>query len=250
MLTAGVRGSGLVDVHCHVLPGVDDGAADLADSLAMARQAAADGIGVLCATPHIRSDHHVVIGELPARVAALDAALRSEGIPVRVLSGGEVAQPLASELSDAELRAVSLGGAGRWILIEPAPGPMDDALESAMQRLHARGLRCVIAHPERHAGADAAQRLTRLVAGGALVQVTAALVAEGDAAPTLLDWAAQGLVHLLGSDAHSARVGRPVALFAGLARLAEVPRVAPHIDWIAREAPLAVLAGRPVVPPF
>ena len=241
---------GLVDIHCHVLPGVDDGAADLSDSLAMAAQAHADGIAVLCATPHIRSDHDVVIDELPARVAALDDALRGAGIPVRVLSGGEVAAPLASELSSADLRAVSLGGSGQWILLEPAPGAMDGALEAVVEQLHGRGVRCVIAHPERHAGADAAQRLARLVARGALVQVTAALVADGDAAPTLLEWAAQGLVHLLGSDAHSARGGRPVALSAGLARLAQVPRVAPHVGWIAREAPLAVLAGRPVVVPF
>jgi len=241
---------GLIDLHCHLLPGIDDGAADLADSIAMAAQAQADGISVVCATPHIRADHDVVVDELPARVSALNDAFAGAGIAVRVVTGGEVAAPLVDELSDADLRAVSLGGTGTWILLEPRPGVMDDALDATVARLHARGLRCVLAHPERHAGADAADRLAGLVARGVLVQATAALIADSDAAATMLDWAARGLVHLLGSDAHSARVGRPLALSAGLARLASVPLIAPHIAWVAHEAPRAVLDGRSVVAPF
>jgi len=61
----------LIDLHCHVLPGIDDGAVDLADAVALMRQATADGIATVCATPHIRHDHEVRIGELPERVAAL-----------------------------------------------------------------------------------------------------------------------------------------------------------------------------------
>lgn len=249
-MTFELHSGGFVDLHCHVLPGVDDGAADLADSLAMAAQAAADGIAVICATPHIRADHDVIIGELPARVAALNAALVAQRIPVRVVTGGELAAPRAAGLTDAELRAVSLGGSGRWILLEPGAGPMGAALDAAVDALHERGVRCVIAHPERHAGADAAERLAGLVARGALVQVTAALLVGHGAAPTILDWAAQGLVHLVASDAHSAHVGRPAALSAGLEALAGVPRLRPHLDWIARAAPRAVLAGRSVTPPF
>jgi tyrosine-protein phosphatase YwqE len=67
----------VIDLHCHLLPGVDDGALDLADSLAMARQAEADGISAICATPHIRHDHDVRIGELHARVAELNRALEA-----------------------------------------------------------------------------------------------------------------------------------------------------------------------------
>lgn len=244
------RHGGFVDLHCHVLPGVDDGAPDLAGSLAMAEQAAADGIAVICATPHIRADHDVIIDELPARVNALNAALVARQIPVEVVTGGELAAPRAADLSDAELRAVSLGGSGRWILLEPGAGPMDDALDAVVDALHARGVRCVIAHPERHAGADAAERLAGLVARGALVQVTAALLVGHGAAPTILDWASQGLVHLVASDAHSAQFGRPAAVSAGLEALIGVPRLAPHLDWIARTAPRELLAGRSVTPPF
>jgi hypothetical protein len=66
----------------------------------------------------------------------------------------------------------------------------------------------------------------------------------------LIDLAGHGLVHLLGSDAHSARAGRAVKLSHGLARLAEVECVAPHLDWVARDGPRAIIAGEDVTPPF
>jgi hypothetical protein len=80
--------------------------------------------------------------------------------------------------------------------------------------------------------------------------VTAALIADGPASPVLIELAGHGLVHLLGSDAHSARAGRPVQLSHGLARLAEVECVAPHLDWVVRDGPRAILAGEDVKPPF
>jgi protein-tyrosine phosphatase len=66
---------GTVDLHCHLLPGIDDGARDLPDAVEMARQAEADGIAAICATPHIRADHAVHIEELPGRRGGRGAAL-------------------------------------------------------------------------------------------------------------------------------------------------------------------------------
>ncbi|HEX9968424.1 MAG TPA: CpsB/CapC family capsule biosynthesis tyrosine phosphatase, partial [Solirubrobacterales bacterium] len=80
----------MVDLHCHILPRLDDGARDLDDSVGMARQAAEDGIEAVCATPHIRHDHDVRIPEVADRVAALNERLREEAIPVEILTGGEV----------------------------------------------------------------------------------------------------------------------------------------------------------------
>jgi tyrosine-protein phosphatase YwqE len=119
-----------------------------------------------------------------------------------------------------------------------------------VDHLSGRGYLCVIAHPERHAGADFRERLEALVERGALIQVTAALIANGPASPVLIELARHGLVHLLGSDAHSARAGRPVRLSDGLARLAEVDCVKPHLDWVVRDGPRAILAGEPTEPPF
>lgn len=240
----------MIDLHCHILPALDDGAIDLEDSVAMAREAESDGIEVVCATPHIHPDHQIRIADLEGRVLALNEELDRQGIAVRVEYGGEVAETMVDELADDDLRRVSLGQNGCWLLIEPRPGPLDEPLLDTVERLRERGFRSVIAHPERHPGADFRERLEALVEREALIQATAALVAEGPAAPTLLDLAEEGLVHLLGSDAHSSHGGRAVRLSEGLARLGEVERTKPYLAWISTEGPRAILAGEPARPPF
>ena len=238
----------MIDLHCHILPDLDDGATDLDDSVAMARQAQRDGVTTVCATPHIRHDHAVEIGALPGRVAAVRAELARRGVDVRVLPGGEVAQTEVDALDDEQLRAVSLGGAGGWILLEPAPGPLGAPLELCVERLKARGLRAVIAHPERHADADLEPRLQALAAAGCLIQWTAAFVADPALREPLARWTRMGLVHLLGSDAHSSRFGRPLALADGFAALRELLPEA-TVAWMAHAAPAAILRGEPVVAP-
>jgi protein-tyrosine phosphatase len=240
----------VIDLHCHILPALDDGAVDLEDSVAMARQGESDGIDVVCATPHIRADHDVPIDELEDRVGAVNDELERQAVGVRVALGGEVAEPGVQDAEDEDLRRISLSRNGLWLLLEPRPGPIGGELLETVEELERRGFRCIIAHPERHAGAKFREHLEALVARGALIQVTAALIANGPAAPTMLELAGEGLVHLLGSDAHSSHGGRPVRLSHGLARLAEVERTRPHLDWIAKEGPTAVLAGEDVRPPF
>jgi protein-tyrosine phosphatase len=240
----------VIDLHCHILPALDDGAIDLDDSIAMARQAEADGIVVVCATPHIHPDHAVQIYELEERVLVLNAELERREIPVRVVRGGEVAEVALDLVDDDGLREVTLGGNGLWLLLEPRPGPLGRGTVGTVEQLDQRGFRSVIAHPERHAGADFRAQLEALVERGALIQVTAALIAEGPAAPTMLDLAEHGLVHLLGSDAHSSRGGRPVRLSEGLARLSAVERTSAHLSWIAADGPQAILGGERVEPPF
>jgi protein-tyrosine phosphatase len=240
----------LVDLHCHVLPGIDDGAQDLADAVAMAQQAEADGIAAICATPHIRHDHDVRIHELPARLAELAEAIGEAGCRTRVMAGGEVAVTALDGLDDDELRAVALGGANRWILFEPAPGPLDDRLDAAVERLHARGFRALIAHPERHLAPDLVHRLRRLVRAGALVQATAAFLTEESTRDGMLALARAGVIHVLGSDSHSSRTGRPVTLTPALEALRTVGPLAPHVEWIARTAPEAITRGEEIAAPF
>jgi protein-tyrosine phosphatase len=241
----------VIDLHCHILPGLDDGALDIADSVAMARQAAQDGIAVVCATPHIRDDHDVRIEELPCRISELQRELDRSNVHVRIAQGGEVAQPTVERLSARQLRELSLNRGG-WILLEPAPGPIADELAAVAERLAARGMRTIVAHPERHAGADLVGRLRELAARGCLLQWTADFLARadpGDPDALVLRLAREGLVHLLASDAHSSHGGRPVRLGHGFVRLAEVcpPE---RVAWIARRAPGAILRGEPISPPW
>jgi protein-tyrosine phosphatase len=240
----------VIDLHCHVLPGLDDGPSDLADAIAMARQAQASGVTQICATPHIRHDHDVNIYELPDHLGLLSDALRGDGCPVQVLPGGEVAETIVEHLTDDELHAVSLGATGHWILLEPAPGPLSDSLDATVRRLDRRGFRSLVAHPERHLSHDLIERLVTLVGDGALVQVTAATLAEHPASIGMRMLAEAGVIHVLGSDSHSARAGRPVDLSAGIAALADIPAMRPHLDWVAHEAPEAIVAGRDIQPPF
>jgi protein-tyrosine phosphatase len=239
-----------VDLHCHVLPGIDDGARDLDDAIGMAQQAHADGIGAICATPHIRHDHDVRIAELPARLEELEAAVRTAGCPTRLLPGAEVAATALPGLDEQELAALTLGGGGRWILLEPAPGPLDDRFDAAVSDLSERGFRALIAHPERHVAADLLARLARLVAAGALVQGTAAYLTDEVVRPGMVALARAGVLHVIGSDSHSSRAGRPVALAAALDVLRTVAPTSAHIDWIARTAPLAIVRGGELRPPF
>jgi protein-tyrosine phosphatase len=246
----------VIDLHCHILPELDDGAVDLDDAIAMARQAERDGIAVICATPHIRADHEVRIEELPARIAALQAELDGRQVKVRIAAGGEVAQTAVAGLTDEQLRAVCLDGA-RWVLLEPAPGPITHELLVVAARLAERGTQTIIAHPERHAGPEFLAHLRELIAAGCLMQWTADFVVHRDAGDAgtaddpgawVLRMAADGLVQLLGSDAHSARGGRPVRLSGAFERLRAV--CSPHyIDWMAEQAPAAILRGEPVVSP-
>jgi protein-tyrosine phosphatase len=240
---------GVIDLHCHILPGIDDGALDLEDSVAMAQEAAADGIEVVCATPHIRHDHDVRIPELTPRVREVNEEIQRAGVPVEVVTGGEVAETALSGLTADELRAVSLAGGG-WILLEPAPGPLGDSLLAATGELLEGGFGVLIAHPERHPSEDLADRLRKLTDRGALVQVTAAYLAEGPAREPMLGLARQGLVHVVASDAHSTHRGRPLHLSDGLAALAEVEMLRPHLDWIAKEGPRAIIRGDHPQPPF
>lgn len=239
----------MIDLHCHILPELDDGALDLRDSAGMARQAANDGIETVCATPHIRHDHDVRIEEVAERVAALNSYLEEEGIPVEVLSGGEVAETAVEALSEEELARISLG-AGRWILLEPAPGPLSDSLERRIAQLAERGHRALIAHPERHISADMFERMARLVAAGALIQATADFFLRERTAAGMTALAERRLVHILSSDAHSSHGGRPLHLSAAFSRLREIPPIAPHVDWISHTAPRAIVAGEDLEVPY
>jgi protein-tyrosine phosphatase len=239
----------VIDLHCHILDAIDDGARDADDSVAMARQAEADGIEAVCATPHIRHDHDVRIEELAERARGLNERLERELVAVKILQGGEVAETAVEGLSEEELGMVSLGGGG-WILLEPAPGPLDDSLLRRVGHLAERGHRTIVAHPERHLSADMFERMAALVAEGALIQATADFFLREQMAAGMLAMAERGLVHVVSSDAHTTHGGRPVRISPALECLREVELLAPHIGWIANEAPRAIVNGDPLQPPF
>ena len=145
----------MIDLHCHILPGLDDGALDLEDGIGMALQARDDGIDVVCATPHIRHDHDVDIARIASRVSEFERQLAERGIGLRVLPGGEVAQTAADGLTAEELsRACRSAEPGAGSCSSRLRGRSATISPALVDRLARRGARTVLAHPERHAGAD------------------------------------------------------------------------------------------------
>lgn len=243
----------VIDLHSHVLPGIDDGPGDMSGSIALAQAAVAAGTRVMAATPHVGLHYPVIPGELAARVAELGAALGTAGVPLEVLTGGELAPSRAGHISDAELRAIGLGGSA-CILLESPFSDARPAMSGVVARLQRRGFRVLLAHPERSPGflRDPAE-LAALVEGGACVQITAASL-RGDFGRTVrrfsLDLLDAGLVHVVASDAHDASMRAPTlqAIVQHVVRRRRLP--AALTELLTESTPRALLADAPLPHPL
>lgn len=213
----------MIDLHCHLLPGVDDGPATLDESLQYARTAAREGTEAIVATPHVE---HVEVAELPERVRDLREALAHDGIELGVECGGELKPFSVPSLSNEELDVIAHGPpARRWVLLEvPFRGLGEELLEGA-DELRRRGFGVLLAHPERASSFRASIPVLReQVERGARIQMNVGPLtgAESpmrqDAARRLLQ---TGLPAALATDAHppgrpyTLRLGRELAIESG-----------------------------------
>ena len=234
----------MIDLHCHVLPGIDDGPETIEGSLELARAAAAAGIETLVATPHV-SAHYPNDAETIARlVDELDARLTLEGIPVTVLPGAEIAITHLPELDPDQLSRLGLGG-GPWLLVEPPFSPVAPGLQNSLLELQRRGHRLVLAHPERSGALQRDHELLRSLAdAGVLMSITAgSLVGRfgGEVRRQALALAHEGLLHNVTSDAHDTRNRAP-----GLREAIAQAGLGPLGEWLTSLVPSAVLAGEPI----
>ena len=239
----------MIDLHAHILPGLDDGAADLEASVAMCRSAVAEGIRTVAATPHVNRDYPPDPKAMAYAVGALNVALVRMEIPLAVLPGGELALASARELDQDTLRAFCLGG-GDCILLESPYGGELPWLEDLIAELQERGLRPLLAHPERSpVFQDDLERLERLVERGVRCTVNAGSMAgrSGDAArDCAIDLFRRGLVHAVSSGAHD-NARRPPRLRDGFEALeGDLPGLSEQCDWYTDAAPAAILAGEPL----
>jgi protein-tyrosine phosphatase len=202
-----------VDLHCHLLPGVDDGPATLEETVAYARDALAAGTGTIVATPHVEQ---VDVDELPGRVDEVRAALRGAGIDLRVEVGGELKPESIGQLDGTQLDLIAHGPPGaRWLLYEVPFGGVDDAFLDGAEELRARGYGLLLAHPERSRGllAGGLRRLEPALCAGGRFEVNVGPLAgfetaeREEAARHLLD---RGALHVVATDAHPPR--RPYQL--------------------------------------
>ena len=236
----------MIDLHSHILHGIDDGARTLEDSLEIARAAVSDGITVIAGTPHVRDDWPTDPAMMEDRLAELRAELQPAGIPLDVRGGGEIAIEWLT-LPLEELRRFGLGGNPRYLLVEtPYYGwPLD--VEHRLFNLRALGITPVLAHPERNPEVQQdPERVVSLVRAGTLVQITAASLdgRAGRRAQAMgLQLIEQGLAHVVASDAHA-----PAIRQGGLDGVAEAVGDAELARWLTLDVPTAIVDGTALPP--
>lgn len=234
----------MIDLHCHLLPGIDDGPASLGPALTIAQLQLAAGVHTVAATPHVSPAMRNDAAGIAARLEELRVALRAAKIPLEVTSGAEVDLPLSAELSDDELRALSLGASG-WVLAE-APLGHFPFVRRAVEQVLARGHRVVLAHPERSPSLHGdLESVRRLAAAGVVMQITATSL-TGRFGGTVQRFAArlleEGLVHVIASDAHDGQQ-RPPGLRDPLREAGIDGELA---EILTDRLPAALLAGKPL----
>lgn len=239
----------MIDLHCHVLPGLDDGPASLEQALAMGAAAAAAGTTAIVATPHLDNVWRVRPEIIPQRAGDLAAALRSQGIDVEIIAGAEVAISRLADLSAEQLDEVRLG-TGPYLLLECPLAPTAGDFDHLLMRIHDREESIVLAHPERSPlFQQEPERLVRLVREGLLCSITTGSM-RGDFGRLVrrftLELLREGLVHNVASDAHD-QLARPPGLADAFTSIeGELPGISGHSEWLTSLVPAAILAGEPL----
>lgn len=234
-----------MDLHSHVLPGIDDGANSFEDSVEIARAAERDGISVIAATPHVRDDFPTRAETMLALVDGLRERLRTDGVKVDIRPGGEVAFDKIAELGSDEVRRFCLAGNPRYLLVETPYLGWPLALGETFFRLLLMGITPVLAHPERNPLVqEDPLRLRSLVDSGVLVQLTASSI-DGRAGKRVTATARRllelELAHLVASDAH-----RPAVRMGGMAAALEAIDDLDLACWLGRDLPAAIVHERPL----
>lgn len=244
----------MLDLHCHILPGIDDGAKDLDTALAMAQMAIDDGIDTIACTPHIYPGmYENTAPGIRAAITALQAELDARGMPLKLLEGADVYLEPGLDAAIKADRVPTLGGT-RYLLLEPPHHVMPPHFEETVFGLKMAGYVPVITHPERLTWIpDHYDVLARMVKAGAWMQVTSgSLTGRFGQGPKRLSerMLDDGLVHILATDAHN--LSRRAPLLAE-GRDAAAQRVgAEEAEHLVTTRPAGILADTPpeALPPL
>ena len=203
----------MIDIHCHILPGLDDGAESLDVSIAMAEMAVADGVTHMVCTPHITPGvYHNTAAGIAAQVAHLQGELDLRGIPLRLAVGADIhiSPTLLADLDSGV--APTLAGS-RAMLFEPPHHVLPPRMDQAVARLIAAGYVPVITHPERLSWIEHRYDLVLALSDmGAPLQLTAGSITGAFGkrpqywAERMLD---EGRADIIASDAHNTRARSP-----------------------------------------
>ena len=202
------------DIHCHCLPGLDDGPATMAESLALCRRLAAEGIATVVATPHQLGRFEGCNGTVRVReaVCSLNEELTSGGIALKIVPGGEVrVDERVCQLLEAD-RIMTLADGGRYILLE-LPHEVFIDIEPLLTELASMGVHSIISHAEKNVSLAIQPRvLLRWLEHSAHLQITASSLV-GDSGPevqrTAWRFLTSGWATFVATDAHDTNIRRP-----------------------------------------
>lgn len=198
----------MIDIHCHILPNVDDGAKAVQESIKMAKEAVSEGITSIIATPHHKNGRYENRkAEIVGKVEELNEVLETESIPLKILPGQEprIYGELLNDFHKGDI--LTLNGSGKYLLVELPSGDVPIYTERLFYEIQMTGLIPIIVHPERNSRiAENPDLLYELINKGALSQVTASSIA-GVFGHAIRKFSMQlieaNLVHFIASDAHN-----------------------------------------------
>lgn len=240
----------MIDLHCHVLPGIDDGPADMETSLLMARAALAEGIHTIVATPHFNLRYDAEPDAIAAGIDELRAALARDELSLTVLGGAEIAFSRLAGLEPRELSDLCLGHSS-YLLVESPYTTAGSLIEESIFDLEVRGFHPLLAHPERCPEFQRdLPRLERLVGRGAACSISAGSL-NGQFGETVRRFAfrlvERGLAHNVSTDAHDP-VRRPPRLRSAF-RAQRNPVLGSDLQtWLTFTVPAAILADESLPP--
>jgi protein-tyrosine phosphatase len=243
----------MIDIHCHILPDVDDGSRSLDESLKMAERALKDGIREIVATPHSLDGVYANrVEDILSAVAALQNALSENGLDLTLHPGSDLhlATNITQRISRRE--ACTINNAGKYILLELPSQMIPNGVKDEIFALKLNGITPIITHPERNAMVQHDPGiLYELVQMGALAQVTAmSLTGDfgefiGHISHVLMS---HRLIHVIATDAHSAE-DRPPVLSGAVEQAADILKNYDEAVNMVTSVPAAILSGRvPDVP--
>lgn len=197
----------MIDIHCHILPGIDDGAPDIETSMKMAQIAFQDGIRAIIATPHV-GDNGLKRDTIVEKTIFINRELKARQIGLRVFPGAEIQSHLAMHLAADHILAKS-----RYILIEFPHAFLPSDSTRLIRTLRANDYRVIVAHVERNSTITFdPEKVTDLIRAGAQTQITAESITGflGPDNKRCADYLLKkGWVHFIATDSHSPRFRRP-----------------------------------------
>lgn len=196
----------MIDIHCHILHGIDDGAKTIEDSIAMAKQAKKEGIHTIIATPHLNSQYDNRKLLILEKVKELNQALQNADIHVKILAGQEP-RIYGEIIEDYDRGDIQTLNDSQYIFVELPSNHVPRYTEKLLFDIQVKGMTPIIVHPERNSEmVERPEILYRLVEKGALTQVTASSLC-GYFGKNIKNFSIQlieaNLTHFIASDAHN-----------------------------------------------